>query len=118
MSILVYDDIEEVIRYINRSEKPLALYLFTGQKKIATSILHECQFDGGCVNDTIIHLANSHMGFRGVGQNGMGCCHDYESFSTFSHFKSMVKTATWIDLPMRYHPYTKTKYKLVRIFLK
>lgn len=118
LPVLIYEDINEVIQYINEQEHPLALYLFTKRKQIETRVLNECSFGGGCVNDTIIHLATSSMGFGGVGQSGMGSYHGYESFKTFSHFKSIVKKATWIDLPMRYHPYTKTKEKIVRLFMK
>ena len=58
------------------------------------------------------------MGFGGVGQSGMGSYHGYDSFQTFSHRKSIVKKANWIDLPFRYHPYTTCKQRLVRLFLK
>ena len=99
-------------------ERPLALYLFTSRKAVEQRILHTLSFGGGCINDTIIHLATSQMGFGGVGQSGMGSYHGYESFKTFSHFRSIVKKATWLDLPMRYHPYTKTKETIVRMFLR
>ena len=70
------------------------------------------------MNDTIIHLATSRMGFGGVGGSGMGSYHGKLSFDTFSHKKSMVKKYNWIDLPIRYQPYTSGKEKLLRMFLK
>ena len=75
-------------------------------------------FGGGCINDTIIHLATSQMGFGGVGQSGMGSYHGYDSFRTFSHFRSIVQKSNRMDLPMRYQPYTKGKQHIVRWFMK
>lgn len=118
LPILVYDDLEDVIDYINAHEHPLALYLFTKDTMIERRILKECSFGGGCINDTIIHLASSHMGFGGVGQSGMGSYHGYDSFQTFSHQRSIVKKSTWMDLPFRYPPYSKAKDAIIRLFMK
>lgn len=118
LPLLTYENINEVVHYINSKPKPLALYLFTSSKRLEQHILGNVSFGGGCINDTIIHLATSHMGFGGVGQSGMGSYHGKHSFDTFSHKKSIVKKANWIDLPMRYLPYSKGKEKLVRMFLK
>ena len=100
-----------------RREKPLALYLFTRSQRIKERILRSCSFGGGCINDTIIHLATHHMGFGGVGQSGMGSYHGKRSFDTFSHYRAIVDKATWLDLPMRYHPYKKFNGKLIRMFI-
>jgi len=81
-------------------------------------VLRVLSFGGGCVNDAIIHLATSHMGFGGVGNSGMGAYHGKLSFDTFTHYKSIVDKKTWLDLPMRYRPYTDFKFKLLRMFLK
>ena len=81
-------------------------------------MLGQLSFGGGCVNDTIIHLATSHMGFGGVGQSGMGSYHGKRSFNAFTHEKSIVKKSTLLDLPMRYRPYTKKGERMVRMFLK
>ena len=78
----------------------------------------EVSFGGGCINDTIIHLATSRMGFGGVGESGMGSYHGKKSFDTFSHTKSIVKKYQGVDLPIRYQPYTNGKKKLLRLFLK
>lgn len=82
----------------------------------------ECQaligFGGGCINDTIIHLATSELGFGGFGESGMGSYHGKSGFDTFSHYKSIVDKKTWLDLPMRYQPYRKINEKLVRFFLR
>lgn len=99
-------------------EKPLALYLFTENRNMERWVLRNLSFGGGCVNDTVIHLATSHMGFGGVGESGMGAYHGEYGFWTFSHRKSIVKKSTWMDLPIRYHPYQKKKDRLLHLFLK
>ncbi|MBS6678232.1 MAG: aldehyde dehydrogenase family protein, partial [Clostridiales bacterium] len=96
----------------------LALYLFTADKALERRFLERASFGGGCINDTIIHLATSRMGFGGVGESGMGAYHGRKSFQTFSHEKSIVKKSTWLDLPMRYQPYRQLHEKMVRFFLK
>ena len=118
MPILVFDSLDEVIRRINSMPHPLALYIFTSDKKAARKVTARCGFGGGCINDTIIHLATSEMGFGGFGESGMGAYHGKTGFDTFTHYKSIVDKKTWIDLPMRYQPYRKGAEKLVRFFLK
>ncbi len=118
LPLITYQTKEEMLAFIRSYEKPLALYLFTRSKKMERFVLTNISYGGGCVNDTIIHLATSYMGFGGVGASGMGSYHGKRSFETFSHRKSIVKKALWMDLPMRYHPYTESKNKLVRAFLK
>ncbi len=80
--------------------------------------MNSCSYGGGCINDTIIHLATSKLGFGGVGNSGMGAYHGKKSFQTFSHTKSIVKKARWIDLPLRYYPYNNIKNKLIRMFVR
>lgn len=118
LPILTVGSMEEAIAFVNRRPKPLALYLFTENREVEKNVLEYTSFGGGCINDTIIHLATSRMGFGGVGNSGMGSYHGKKSFETFSHEKSIVKKYTWIDLPMRYQPYTSWKEKLVRMFVK
>ncbi len=105
------------IEFIRNRPAPLALYVFTNDKKTEKRFLKTVQFGGGCVNDTIMHLATSEMAFGGVGNSGMGSYHGKKSFETFSHEKSIVKKPNWIDLPIRYQPYTSLKQWLVRLFL-
>lgn len=118
LPVLVYDDLQEVIHYIKSQDKPLALYLFTENKQTRDTVLQNVQYGGGCLNDTVIHLATSEMPFGGVGASGMGGYHGKDGFDTFSHKKSIVHKATWLDMPMRYRPYNKKKEKLLRMFLK
>ena len=118
MPILVFDSLDEVIRTVNAMPHPLALYLFTSDNAAAKKVTSRCGFGGGCINDTIIHLATTEMGFGGFGESGMGAYHGKIGFDTFSHYKSIVDKKTWIDLPMRYQPYRKMHEKMVRFFLK
>lgn len=118
MPILIFDSMDEVIHNINAMPHPLALYLFTSDKSAAKKVTSRCGFGGGCINDTIIHLATTEMGFGGFGESGMGSYHGKVGFDTFSHYKSIVDKKTWIDLPMRYQPYRKLHEKMIRFFLK
>lgn len=118
LPIVTYDSLENAIDKINSMEHPLALYLFTSDKKIAEQVTSECQFGGGCINDVVIHLATNQMGFGGFGESGMGSYHGKTGFDTFSHYKSIVDKKTWIDLPMRYQPYTESNNKILKLFLR
>ena len=118
MPVLTYDSLDKLIIKINSMPHPLALYFFTRDKMAARKVTSQCQFGGGCINDTIIHLATSEMPFGGLGESGMGGYHGKEGFRTFSHYKSIVDKKTWLDLPMRYQPYKKVNDKLIHFFLK
>ena len=116
--ILTYTSLEEAEAFIKEREKPLALYIFSNSKVVQDRFLRHVSFGGGCINDTIVHLCSSRMGFGGVGSSGMGSYHGLESFYAFSHKKSILKKYNWIDLPMRYQPYSKLKDSMVRMFLR
>lgn len=118
LPVLTYDTIDEVISKVNAGEKPLALYIFSENKKNINKVLNKCQFGGGCVNDVIMHLVSSDMGFGGVGESGMGSYHGKYGFDTFTHEKSIVDKKTFIDLDLRYQPYTKLKTFLLKALLK
>ncbi len=118
LPVITFNRIDEVILHINQNSSPLALYLFTTNAKNEERVLNECQFGGGCVNDTIVHIANDHLPFGGVGQSGMGSYHGSSSFATFSHYKSVLKKHPRIDLPVRYAPFSKEKDNIIRRFLR
>ena len=119
LPVLTFDTFEEVYALLAKRPKPLALYLFSEDKGRMKEVSSRCSYGGGCMNDTIIHLATSEMGFGGVGESGMGAYHGKEGFDVFSHTKSIVEKKTWLDLPMRYQPYNKSLYsKLLHFFLK
>ena len=118
MPILTYEDLDQVIEWVNGRDKPLALYIFAKDKAVIRKVTGRCTYGGGCVNDVVIHLATSNMGFGGVGESGMGSYHGKIGFDTFTHYKSIVDKKTWLDLPMRYQPYSKLYAKMIRLFLK
>ena len=119
LPVLAFDDFDALIDDLKTREKPLALYLFTSKSRQKERVLHELSFGGGCINDVIIHLATSEMGFGGVGESGMGAYHGRRGFEAFSHEKSIVDKKTWLDLPMRYQPYkSKIAKRLLHFFLK
>lgn len=117
LPLLSYGNDADLHRTMSRYEKPLSLYVFTKNKAFAKKIIQENSFGGGCINDTIIHIVNNRLPFGGVGHSGIGAYHGRKSFAVFSHHKSIVKKANWLDLPLRYAPY-KNKLKTIRKLLK
>lgn len=105
-------DVEEAINFILDREKPLAMYVFA-EEGVARRVFDHTSSGGGCINDTIMHIANEHLPFGGVGNSGMGRYHGRDSLYAFSHRRSVVTSPTWIDLPFRYMP-----YKLFRLVKK
>lgn len=118
MPILTFKTIDEAIEMIEKNPSPLALYLFTENSRTKRRLLQQVRFGGGCINDTIIHLATNKMGFGGVGDSGMGSYHGKTGFDTFTHYKSIVDKGTWLDIPVRYQPYNKVKLLLLKKMLK
>ena len=118
LPVISYSDLYDVVQYVNSRPRPLACYIFTNDSTVRDNLLEALHFGGGCVNDTIIHLATDYMPFGGVGESGMGNYHGKYGFDTFSHLKSITDKKRWIDLPLRYQPYTKSKLKMIRMFLK
>lgn len=117
LPVLTVQNIDEAYDFIQNRPHPLALYLFTNDKAVEKRFMEQVPFGGGCINDTIIHIATHNLPFGGVGNSGMGSYHGKKSFETFSHSKSIVKKYTWLDLSLRYQPYGKIKDALVRMFL-
>ena len=118
LPVLTYSTEEQLLEIISKHPTPLAFYLFTGKKKTEKRLLPRVAFGGGCVNDTIIHIASTYIPFGGVGGSGIGSYHGAKSFETFSHMKSVLKKSNTIDLPIRYTPYSKGKDKMIRFFMK
>lgn len=119
MPILTFDDFDKMVDNLKDKDKPLALYLFSSDKGQIKRITTELSYGGGCINDVVVHLSTSEMGFGGVGQSGMGSYHGKDGFDAFSHYKSIMDKKAWLDLPMRYQPYKNKMYeKLLHLFLK
>lgn len=116
LPVLPYGDPDEAIRYVNARPKPLAAYFFTRDARLAERFLGEIAFGGGCVNDTILHLAHPELPFGGVGQSGMGACHGRTGFEAFSHRKSILRKPFAFDFALRYPPSSESKLRWLKRF--
>ena len=117
LPVISYSELDECIEYIRARPKPLALYFFSQSAEAQKKLLGSCSFGGGCINDTIMHLANSNAAFGGVGASGMGSYHGKQSFDTFSHYRTVLEKHFTADVPIRYFPYSQKKAKLARKIL-
>ena len=119
LPVLEYENFTEIYDVIGKlSHHPLACYIFSESKKIQEDLVSKIQFGGGCINHCIQHLVNPNLPFGGVGNSGMGSYHGYEGFKQFSHQKSILKAATWLDPSIIYSPFNLFKLKLLKMLLK
>jgi aldehyde dehydrogenase (NAD+) len=118
LPILTYKNSSEVEEFVTNNDAPLALYVFSSNKKEIKRFTSHIGFGGGCVNDVVIHLATPYMPFGGFKESGLGSYHGKCGFDTFTHYKSIVDKKTFVDLPMRYQPFKKFYSALVKLFLK
>lgn len=115
LPLISYTDESELHQYISKYPNPLAFYVFSNDKKFQERLMSRYSFGGGTINDTVVHISNKNLPFGGVGQSGIGGYHGKHSFDLFSHHKSIVKRGTWIDVPLRYAPYTISMDMIKRI---
>jgi len=115
MPLLTFSNMEQAVKMVNDRPKPLSAYLFTSNKKAERYFLRNLSFGGGCINDTIVHLSVSRLPFGGVGASGMGGYHGKAGFDAFTHYKSVLHKSRYIDIPLRYPPYTKFALKLLKM---
>ena len=106
LPVIEFDDINKVSEFISNRPEPLALYYF-GNDAAAMDVLNRTTSGGVCINDTILHVANEHLPFGGVGESGMGKYHSHESFLAFSNKRAVLKSSNKIDFAMKYPPYEK-----------
>lgn len=118
LPIITYQSLDEAFALIRNFEKPLATYVFSDDSSVQKRVIQELPFGGATINDVVIHLANNHMGFGGVGNSGMGAYHGKVGFDCFTHYKSTLKKGTWIELPVRIPPFNDTKMKLIRLLMR
>lgn len=118
LPIIEFDCLDEVISFVKMRDKPLALYYFSSDKKRIKYVLKSLSFGGGCINDTIMHLASNNLPFGGVGASGIGSYHGYFGYETFTHAKSILNKSDCVDVPLRYPPYNKLKKYIIKLFLK
>lgn len=114
LPILEYDSLEEAITWVNERPKPLALYFFCRDRQKQAHVLRSTSSGGVCINDTVMQVGVNSLPFGGVGESGMGSYHGKATFSTFSHDKSILKKAFWLDLDWRYAPYTAQKLQQIK----
>jgi len=114
MPMLTYSNLDAVVKIINERPKPLSAYLFTSDKKTERYFLRNLSFGGGCINDTIVHLSVSRLPFGGVGASGMGSYHGKAGFDAFTHYKSILHKSKYMDIPLRYPPYSDFALKLLK----
>ncbi len=118
LPVLSFSDIDEAVASVKNCPDPLALYFFGKREKEREKVVNGISFGGGCINDTLLHLANPHLPFGGVGQSGMGVYHGRAGFDAFSHSKSMMKRTSFPELPVRFPPYSRWKTWLARMLFR
>jgi aldehyde dehydrogenase (NAD+) len=114
LPIISFENIDTLIQELKVKPKPLALYVFSQNKKVQDKIINNISSGGVCVNDTIMHIVPQTLPFGGVGNSGMGSYHGKKSFEAFSHKRSILNRKTWLDLALRYPPFTESKKKIVK----
>jgi len=117
LPILSYTNLDEVIQQVKKLPKPLSCYVFTNSEVLKNKIFSKISFGGGCINDAIMHISNSHFGFGGVGDSGIGSYHGEDGFRAFSHYKSILDKPTWVEPNLKYYPQTPTKLKIIKRLL-
>ena len=114
LPVLTYRTLDEAVAFVESRPRPLALYLFTRSRENKKRVLARCRFGGGCINDTVVHLANEHLPFGGVGESGMGAYHGRRGFEEFSHLRGVMDRALRPDLPVKYRPFGAHTLALLR----
>ena len=116
--VITYRSLDQAFEIVRHFEKPLACYIFSEDKQVQHRVLTTLPFGGATVNDVVIHLANNHMGFGGVGNSGMGAYHGKVGFDCFTHYKSTLRKGTWFELPVRNPPFDDMKMKIVKMMMR
>ena len=118
LPVLEYDNFDDISNVISKMPHyPLACYIFSESRDVQRELVSRIQFGGGCINHCVNHLGNPNLPFGGVGESGMGSYHGFNGFECFSHKKSILKAASWLDLSLMYPPYLK-KTAIIRWIMK
>jgi len=118
LPVLTYNNFDNAIQQVNELSKPLACYVFSGNRKTKEKVESQISFGGGAVNEAVMHITNPNLPFGGVGQSGIGNYHGLAGLNAFTHYKSILNKPTWFELPLKYAPYTKTKQKWLKRLLQ
>jgi aldehyde dehydrogenase (NAD+) len=117
LPILPVKDVGEAIEFVNAGPKPLALYLFSSDRRVRRAVLARTSSGGAVVNDCAVHFGIDGLPFGGVGASGLGAYHGRFGFDTFSHLKAVLERTTWLDPDLRYPPYAEAKRRWVEWLL-
>jgi aldehyde dehydrogenase (NAD+) len=118
LPIISFENLDNVIRKVKEKEKPLALYIYSKNKKLINKILHEISFGGGAINESLVHLSNPNLPFGGVGASGIGSYHSKAGFDTFTHYKSILHKSFLFEPNIKYMPFTKLKSTILKFLLE
>jgi aldehyde dehydrogenase (NAD+) len=118
LPVISYTNIDEAISKVNELSKPLSCYVFTGNRAIKDKVLKQISFGGGAINEAVMHITNPKLPFGGVGKSGMGSYHGKAGFDCFTHYKSILDKPTWLELPIKYAPYSKRKLSWMKRLFK
>ena len=118
LPIISFENLDDVIRKVKEKEKPLALYIYSKNKKLINKILHEISFGGGAINESLVHLSNPNLPFGGVGASGIGSYHSKAGFDTFTHYKSILHKSFLFEPNIKYMPFTKLKSTILKFLLE
>jgi aldehyde dehydrogenase (NAD+) len=117
LPVMRYETLDEAIALVGERPDPLALYLFTRDSSDEDTVLERVSFGGGCINNTLVHMADPELPFGGIGASGLGAHHGRYSFEAFSHRKGVLKTGTFLDPSVKYPPYNDAKLSVVKKLL-
>jgi aldehyde dehydrogenase (NAD+) len=115
LPVMIVPELDQAEAFVNSREKPLALYVFTGEDAIADRFLNNCSSGNACINDCMMFMVAHDLPFGGVGQSGMGAYHGEHGFKTFSHYKAVMRRKNIFDVDLRYAPFSARKFKLLRL---
>ena len=118
LPVISFDNLDDVISKVKNKEKPLALYIYSKNKKIINKILNEISFGGGAINESLVHLSNPNLPFGGVGASGIGNYHSKAGFDTFTHYKSILHKSFLFEPNIKYLPFTKLKRRILKMLLE
>ncbi len=118
LPVISFSNIDNVIKEVKNRDKPLALYVYSKNKKILKKILTEISFGGGAINESLTHISNPNLPFGGVGASGIGACHSKAGFETFTHYKSILQKSFLLEPSVKYKPFTSFKRRLLAFLLE
>lgn len=117
LPLITYETLEEAIAFVNKRNKPLALYIFSRKQKNVQKVIKSTSAGGTCVNDVLIHLANPKVPFGGTNHSGMGSSHGVFGFKNFSHERTVVSQSR-IDFNSFIYPPYEGKNWVLKILSK